>query len=395
MSESVPCAEGLRVLDEAHAESFPVFLREIGHDPRRARDRARAQETLTGLYPSLLSNEGPNYLDPYVAAAYLVEYHLEHIMLGYWAFRGLFDQVGVPDSLYVLDFAAGTGAGRVGLAIALAELDLDVWPAVCFHSFDVSRPMLTAGDCFWQSFRERMPWARNFECRDFGALPARTAIPEGSYRIVTGFHPTLPYDSAWWGESSAAMRSLRAALDLVSPQAELFSCLEQKSSALSSVLAGFSEAPEEFEVPDSRWALGGNSSVFYDRVAKEAGFDFGAGKTPVTRRGGYRFGFPKKSILYRRISLNRVSVQEERRRPAVSAAQEERKQSRVASWREERSRQQRAAARDSLARAEELRRSKEEWERTEARFIREAEQRAAAPSPKPKGLKRIIKALFG
>ena len=160
------------------------------------------------------------------------------------------------------------------------------------------------------------------------------------------------------------------------------------------MLAGFSEAPEELAVPDSRWASGGNSSVFYDWVAKEAGFDFGEGKTPVTRRGGYRFGFPKKSVLYRRVSPNWVSVQEERRRPPVSVVHEERRQSRVPSWREERSRQQRAAARGSLARAEELRRSKEEWERTEARLAREAEQRAAMPPPKPKGLKRIIKALF-
>ena len=385
MGESTaPSYKGLEILDAAHAESFPVFLGRIGHDAQRAQHRARAGAALTGLQSSLQSNEGPNYSDPYVAAAYLVEYHLEHVMLAYWAFRGLFDQVEVPKSLYVLDVAAGTGAGRVGLAIALAEMKER--PAVRFESLDISEAMLLAGDCFWDSLQKRMSLTRDFEGRNFRTLPARVSVPEGAFRIVTGFHPTLPYDSVWWGESSAVMGILGSALSLVSPHAELFSCLDKKSSVLSSVLAGFSADPEAFRAPESKWALGGRSSDFYDWVAVEQGFEFqSAGKT-VTTHGGYRFGFPKDSILYRRVAPERASAQEE-----------ERRRTRVASWREDRSRQQRAADRDSLAKHEELRRAKEEWERTEARLAWEAEQRAA-PAPvqsKPGLLKRIGRALFG
>ena len=56
-----------------------------------------------------------------MAAAYLDTYHLPHCMMAYWAFKHLFGHVGVPNALYICDVGTGTGAARVGLALALLE----------------------------------------------------------------------------------------------------------------------------------------------------------------------------------------------------------------------------------------------------------------------------------
>ena len=312
----LPNSAVLQSLDEAHEQGFHAFLSSIGHDPADPIHCWRASDALTELRSSLNRDEGPDYQDPLVAAAYIVSYHLQHCILAYWSFRRLFNQVDVPKSIYVFDVAAGTGAGRVGLAIALSELRQT--PVVYFDSFDPSQPMLSAGNAFWRFFRESIPDARNYTCREFTAVPQRvTDIPDNAFRAVTGFHPRLPWnDGIWHFASSHAMESIRQVLRRVSPDAELFTCHSNKNEALIHAMENAVQ-PSSIEIPD----FGGveSTSHFYTNCAVQLGFEVSSG-WPVSSWSRHRFSPPKGVLLARTTSRReRVRLVEQEREAAEQA----------------------------------------------------------------------------
>ena len=313
----LPSSAVLQSLDKAHEQGFRAFLSSIGHDPTNPIHCQRASVALMELRGSLNRDDGPDYQDRYVAAAYIVSYHLQHCILAYLSFRRLFNQAGVPELIYVFDVAAGTGAGRVGLAIALSELRQT--PVVYFDSFDPSQPMRSAGNAFWRFFRESIPDARNYTCREFTAVPKRvTDIPDNAFRVVTGFHPSLPWnDGIWHFASSHAMESIRQVLLMVSPDAELFTCHSNKNDALISAMGKLAVQPSSIEIPD----FGGveSASHFYTNCAVQLGFEVSNG-TSVSRWSRYRFSSPKGVLLVRTTSRQeRARLVEQERKAAEQA----------------------------------------------------------------------------
>ena len=172
-------SQGLRRgLDQAHEQGFRRFLRDIGHNARNPAHRRRASTALVTLmaglnrgapthdphvaagYESYESQAGlpaaPDYDDPYVAAAYMVRYHLSHCMMAYWAFKHLLGHAGsIPSALYVCDVGAGTGAARVGLALALLQLK-DPPSTIHFDAVEPSCAMRAAGRFFGRLYHREV-----------------------------------------------------------------------------------------------------------------------------------------------------------------------------------------------------------------------------------------------
>ena len=163
-------------------------LRDGGiYDPCRAGPAfADLKDGLAGLDALL------DYADPYMAVAYLIDYHLKHCAMATVVWWDFFERHGAPHGLSVLDFGAGSGAGAVGLNIAQdlrrrARLPTVDYRRIWFGSYEPSEPMRRIGDRF-------------AECLRMSIKPGYQGIPElvnggadDVLRVVTAFHPALPY----------------------------------------------------------------------------------------------------------------------------------------------------------------------------------------------------------
>ena len=222
-------------LDEAHEQGLRSFLHDIGHNQHNPEHRRRASTALEMLQKELKGNEPPNYHDSYVAAAYLVKYHLSHCMMAYGAFGLLFEHFGVPTALYVCDMGAGTGAARVGLALALAQCKVRP-PSIHFDAIEPSDAMRHAGGFFWEALPPGM-MAGVARCvyRGGGAVPER--LPDfqvDTLRVVTAFHLSLPYDNSNWGKvGEDAEHSIQSVLGLVPPDICVFTAHSRKADSLA------------------------------------------------------------------------------------------------------------------------------------------------------------------
>ena len=221
-------------------------MRDIGHNQRNRAHRRRASTALAKLQKELRRNEPPDYNDRYVAAAYLLGYHLSHCMMAYWSFKRLFDRVEVPDALYVCDVGAGTGAARVGLSLALSPCKESPC-TIYFDAIEPSSRMRAAGSTFWNAFRCRrviQPVSLVYRNREGADVPER--FPGGFQgdvlRVVTAFHLSLPYDEPS-GNVGDAERSLQSALCLVSPDFGVFTCHSDKELSLTQALG----APDRWD----------------------------------------------------------------------------------------------------------------------------------------------------
>ena len=186
-------------LNDIAIQAFERFLSDIGHNPNNNEHRIRASRSRDNLSNGVMGNVPPNYDDDYIAAAYMVEYHLSHCALAYWTFSGLLNGMnGPPDALYVCDVGAGTGAGLVGLSLALS--DWPQKPIVYFDAVEPSDAMRRAGELFWKSFSR----IRNSKydivgkagsVRAFKYTPDELPnLPNDALRIVSAFHLSFPYD---------------------------------------------------------------------------------------------------------------------------------------------------------------------------------------------------------
>ena len=291
-------------LDIPHLHGFRSFLSQIEHDGQCPDDKDRASKALSSLMRDLSLGDIPNYNDHYIAAAYIVKYHLSQCVLAYTVFKEFFSLVGFPDTLYVYDVGAGTGAGRVGLALALSECPEA--PTVYFDAYEPSAEMLSAGSCFWSSLPKSLT-SHVPDCTYRGGTTSPVDVPanlNGVLRIVTAFHVSLPYDSAgyWNNVDESAQHSIRFALRLVSPDAGLFTCHKGKINALnksinffdwSDSLSGDYDSEDDNGVP--------SVSPFYNYAA-DLGFEIYDGKASVRSWSRYRFSLPKDFSLMLRIS---------------------------------------------------------------------------------------------
>ena len=270
----LPDRKLLSALDDAHEQGFREFLSDIGHNGLSRQDKDRASSAVPELEGSLRRSAVPDYDDPYMAAAYMVSYHLEHCLLAYWAFKNLFDKVGIPHTLYVCDVGAGTGAGRVGLLLALNEHPNNV--RVYFDAYEPSVTMMQAGNRFWEALRGVGMTKPGLRYRESRACPtALPELPDDALRVVTAFHLSLPYNNSWSPVDNSARESVHSTLNLVSPDAGLFTCHQDKDVVLKIIVDSFScwdsKSSADFDIPDGPRVK--DKSRFYTHAAIELGFD--------------------------------------------------------------------------------------------------------------------------
>ena len=266
----------------------------IGHNARYAAHCDRASTALMELPETLRRPVPPEYNDPYVVAAYMVSYHLSHCVLAYWAFKRLFGCVAVPDALYICDVGAGAGAARVGLALALSELHKS--PTVYFDAIEPSKVMLSAGDLFWQHLQDDGDNVSKFAYREYAKTPTGLPdIPDGTLRLVTAFHLSLPYDGSWDVVGMSAKRSVESAFRLVSPHAGLFTCHPNKGDAMGRIVDGLSSwivsHSSTSGIPDDSNGVE-SISTFYTNCVVNLGFEV-SDRISVRYWSRYRFSLPK------------------------------------------------------------------------------------------------------
>ena len=323
----LPNSSALHALDHAHERGFQVYLSDIRHNSRSPQLRAIAYRAVPELENSLKSNFVPDYNEPYVVAAYMVRYHLGHCVLAYWAFKNLFGNIGFPDTLYVCDVGAGTGAGRVGLWLALNEHQNDV--RVYFDAYEPCAEMLRAGNCFWEAFRgigTTKPKPR-LRYRESHACPAvLPELPDDALRVVTAFHLSLPWNDSRSAIFDTAKESVQSALSLVSPDAGLFTCHQGKDIALRSVVSNSdfwdSESSAVFDIPSGPYV--GHKSRFYTHSATGLGFDVPGYESSLSSPRSYRFSMPKGVLLLSGSKRYAELLQREQERAAASERQRSR-----------------------------------------------------------------------
>ena len=286
----------LRALDDAHEKAFRDFLRDNKHDERCQAHRKRAANSLKDIN-RLNKDPGPNYHDPYVAAAYIVKYHLWHCMMAYWVFKSIFDRIDIPDTLYVYDVAAGTGAGRVGLALALSEHQGQ--SNAYYTPSEPSKAMQSAGDCFWEAFRGFV----GDNPKNHDSVPE---LPAGTLKIVTAFHLSLPWENRKVEKDT--INSVQSAICRTSPHLGLFTCHKDKWSSLRKVVGNYYDWDRKSKVSIPSSGNGVKSrSTFYTRCAPSLGFQTDEG-SKVNTWSPYRFRLPKDSILFRCVSSRRAKL---------------------------------------------------------------------------------------
>lgn len=302
---TLPNNSMLMALDAAHQQGFRQYLSAIGHEPYRADHRVRASNALTELRRTLNASSVPDYDDPYIAAAYMVSYHLSHCILAYWSFQTLFRRYGIPNALYVCDVGAGTGAGFVGLELALSECSNS--PLVYFDEIEPCVAMMKAGVQFRYSLWSEYNDIPNLlHSRTVQSIPGELPdIPDNALRVVTAFHLSLPYNDQLsyrpGSIESEARRSIQSALRLVCPDVGLFTCHEGKDASLRRAVddttAWIERSSSDIEIPGNNGGVPHNSSL-YTNCAADLGFDVSEG-TSVRHWSRHRFSLPKGILLLR------------------------------------------------------------------------------------------------
>ena len=308
----LPDAYLLRALDDAHEIGFRNFLHHHGYDARCQAHRKQAANALSNLIDGLKRGSVPNYYDPHVAAAYIINYHLSHCMMAFWVFKGIFDRVDVPNTLYVYDVGSGTGAGRVGLALALSKHDKQ--PDIYFGAHEPANAMRSAGYFFWQAFRKSVPDYFK-DPYIYTPLKEPPKLPVHTMRVVAAFHLSLPWYKPPWDryeyEVRNAKKSLEEAFRIVKPDLGVFTIHNSKKKALYGVVDTSYDWNKKCGAdlyipndPDNLHDLG--RSRFYTNCAVDFGFEVPEAehdpRKSVRYWSPYRFSLPKDSILLRRVS---------------------------------------------------------------------------------------------
>ena len=298
----------------------------------------------------------------------MVRYHLEHCVLAYWAFKNLFGKIGFPDTLYVCDVGAGTGAGRVGLSLALNEHQNDV--KVYFDAYEPCGEMLRVGNCFWEAFRDIGTTKPRLRYRESHTCPAvLPELPEDALRVVTAFHLSLPYNDSRSPIDNSARESVHSTLYRVSPDAGLFTCHQDKDVVLRIIVDSFShwdsKSSADFDIPDGPHVR--NKSRFYTHSAIDLGFDVPGYESSLSSPRSYRFSMPKGVLLLRGSQRYVELLRREQDRAAASERQKqieaEERARRQQAEREERERQWRIEAERLAAQRAEAERQRREEER--------------------------------
>ena len=342
----------LWALDRAHEKGFRDFLHHNGHDERCEAHLKRAADAMINLEKVVTGKSVPDYDDSYLAAAYLVKYHLNHCLLASWAFKSIFERVGVPNTLYVCDVGAGAGAGRVGLALALSNYGKQ--PDIYFDAHEPAEAMRSADTFFWRAFQNSVPdYFKHY--RQYSTPKNLPKLPANTVRVVTAFHLSLPWDNPWplyWEEDvKPAKNTLEKVFRIVSPDLGIFTIHDEKKKALCRVVDNFYDWDNEFgaDLDISNDPGVESKSPLYTDCAVDFGFEVpeaeGDPIKSVRHRSRYRFSLPK-GILFLRVSSHYAGLLRRERKEAEAKRKAEEK-ARLQKWREDETKR-RAAEQERL-----------------------------------------------
>ena len=302
----------LWALDKAHEEGFIALIKEIRQGGCGPPSRSPS-DALVHLSNSLASGSYTEYADPNVAAAYMVRYHLSHCVMAFWCFGKLFDQVGVPQQLYVCDIGAGTGAGIVGLELALSARGAHT--ELYFDHCEPSLAMRRAG--FW--FHEKLSKlsrrvtaaydATRFRWRADVPKDLPVGISGSALRVISGFHISLPYAGVYGDGLDEVSRCIQDAMNLVNPHACVFTCHKGKRRSLDTVVGNPFREPGN-TVLKLPYSEKGDSvrPKFYAELVGSYGFylptsDLKTGSnSPVHSWNLHRFSTPKDALVFLQVS---------------------------------------------------------------------------------------------
>ncbi len=232
---------------------------------------------------------------------------------------------GPPDALYVCDVGAGTGAGLVGLSLALS--DWPQKPIVYFDAVEPSDAMRRTGELFWKSFSR----IRNSKydivgkagsVRAFKYTPDELPnLPNDALRIVSAFHLSFLYDVTSIESRrvfQSCHESVESVVSLVAPDHGLFTVNRNKVDSLARAaneVGGWSS--HNRESAPTAYQLHGRHT-FFAKCGTDLGFP------PKYSPYGHhsRYIFPRDAVL---LSVERLQAAEERRRK-VEESQPRRKE---------------------------------------------------------------------
>ena len=303
----------------------------IKHDANDHDQRIKASKALIQLQTDLRGNGTPDYSDSYIVAAYLVRYHLSHCALAYFSFKAMFSQFDVPNTIYVCDVGAGTGAARVGLALALREFNAT--PTVYFDAFEPSALMRSAGNSFWKYFKDYLKSALPFNYRESGRIPNDVPkLPQDTCKLTTAFHLSLPYSDDSYGfllqpqnsQYHSAHESVAKVDNLVCPDLAIYTCHPEKADTLRHILGSDSSSYTKENLPNTGPGVETTSS-FYTDCAATLGFEVNSGSS-VTTWSRHRFSLPDSVLLWRERS------EEERQRERPKRIEPERRRQQLSEW---------------------------------------------------------------
>lgn len=144
----------VELLDKSCADALVSWWARQNRDP----SQGRASVAIRNLQGKLNNFQKPNYDYDYFLTAYVLVYQIKHINMAWKSLALLNEERGqvsnLWDSLRIVDFGAGSSAGRIGAALMAAEAMKSGHniERIYFDEIDISKPMLEMGKLVWKAF---------------------------------------------------------------------------------------------------------------------------------------------------------------------------------------------------------------------------------------------------
>ena len=204
------------------------------------RCKERSNTAMTELRDKLRSLSRPDYDCEYIPPAYVIRYQISHILMARrtlsWIDANLKDRWGVGagrrELLRIVDFGAGTSAGRIGAALMAAKAleDGRSIDHIYIDEIDNSFPMLEMGEWVWQAFTQEV----QSKFADSALAYAVKVIHPSQHREwsnvkdnycetwLTAFHVT------YHDQNRDDEKNIKTLYQQVGPVAGVFSCFYKK-----------------------------------------------------------------------------------------------------------------------------------------------------------------------
>ena len=159
--------EIIALLDKSCSDALDAWKKKYVRGERQ-NSQMIASVAMKELRERLRKYQKSDYDCIYVPPAYVVLYQFKHINLALRALSSLDGAlekrwgqklgIGHRRSLRIVDFGAGTSAGRIGAALMVAKAFEDDRSIdyVYFDEIDISAPMLKMGEMVWEAFVQRV-----------------------------------------------------------------------------------------------------------------------------------------------------------------------------------------------------------------------------------------------